>query len=314
MFEIPEDWSVVLDALIQAPVAWQSPEEVAIAIGLGVDETTDILCALDLAGWVVVWDSTEGPYITLSPLGAERLAVRLVEVGPAGTLRWAPLGDPSPPEPRSKNVCVTDRAAYFEFVTDPTESPADAISRFESLPARPGTARKGAAGLARPDDLPRPTQLVGVGLTPWPGPVHNAEELATCPVCGSRKLLPQMYCLYCDRWGLDRLLPDSPDKDHSASVSASASARPDSPKPARSTKVESLLSEQSRARRKAKRRRLHARSVEAARLTKSRGKGTDKSNPDRPPSPPSPNEPPVSQPSPRFSQPPASGRQARSDS
>ena len=311
MFEIPENWSAVLGALIEAPVAWQSPEAVATAIGLGVEETTDLLCALDVAGWVVVWDSTEGPYITLSALGAERLAVRLVEVGPGGTLRWAPVGDPDPPAPRSKNVCAGERGARLEFVIDPNESPEDAVSRFESPPARPGAgaARKGGAGASRPDDLPRPIQLVGVGLTPWPGPVQNAEDLATCPVCGSKKFLPQMYCLYCDRWGLDRVLPHSQDDP--------SSARPGSPKPARSTNVESVLLEQARARRREKRRRRHHRLVEAARL-KARGKG--KGNPDRPPSPPPgseptppPDGPSGSQPSARFSQPPTSRRQSRSE-
>ena len=35
------------------------------------------------------------------------------------------------------------------------------------------------------------------------------DELGLCPICGDRTLGPQMYCLYCDRWGLDFLVPMS---------------------------------------------------------------------------------------------------------
>jgi hypothetical protein len=58
--------------------------------------------------------------------------------------------------------------------------------------------------------LPAPTLLVGLGLTPWPGPGVGSQPNRPCPACGSGRLEPSMYCLYCDRWGLDHRLLDGP--------------------------------------------------------------------------------------------------------
>ncbi len=43
MFEIIDDWKTILDVLIAAPIAWQSAEEIATALGRGIEETTDLL-------------------------------------------------------------------------------------------------------------------------------------------------------------------------------------------------------------------------------------------------------------------------------
>ena len=289
MVELSEIGSTVMNALIEAPVAWQSPAEVAFAIGLGEAETTDMLCELDVAGWVEVWESVDGPLVTLSALAAERLAVRLVEVGPGETLRWARTGDPDPRPARPKNVCTSARAASLDFVLDSNESHEAGVERFESVEARANTLRGHQSGHAQQEDLPRPTHLVGVGLTPWPGP-SQYEDLAKCPACGSRKLRPQMYCIYCDRWGSDGLLKPNP------------IARTDAARPSRPPVAESVQSERERAKRKAKRKRRHQRQLDASRQGNSkampeRGTGTGTG-------PPTTREP-VSQPSPRFAQPPA---------
>src|SRR4051794_39418630 len=104
MVEMPDEWRPVLNALLAAPIAWQSPEEIAVALGADVEATADLLSLMDVAGWLSVWDGDAGPVVTLTALAAERLRVVLVEVGPDETPRWASAGDPPPPRPRAKHV------------------------------------------------------------------------------------------------------------------------------------------------------------------------------------------------------------------
>jgi hypothetical protein len=285
MVELSEIWSTVMNALIEGPVAWRSPAEIASTIGLDEAGTTDILCELDVAGWVEVWESASGPLVTLSALAAERLAVRLVEFGPGETPRWARTGEPDPRPARPKNVCTSARAASLDFVPDPMESPEVGLERFESVEARANARRGQPAGQTQTEDLPRPTHLVGVGLTPWPGPSQNVEDLARCPACGSRKLRPEMYCIYCDRWGSDGLLKPG------------LIAKTNSGRPGRQSVAESVQSERERAKRKAKRKRRQQRQLEASRLAK-KAKREQVAGP-------ATRQSPVSQPSARFAQPPA---------
>jgi len=68
MVELSEIWSTVMNALIEGPVAWRSPAEVAAAIGLGEAETTDMLCELDVAGWVDGAQTGNSPIRMSKPL------------------------------------------------------------------------------------------------------------------------------------------------------------------------------------------------------------------------------------------------------
>src|SRR3954469_21110157 len=103
MAVLSDAWLLVIKVLLEAPVAWQTPQEIAAALGRGEAETSDLLCDLDVAGWLSGGDTDSAPVATLSALAAERLDVRLVEVGQSQTPRWARSGDPDPPPPRSKN-------------------------------------------------------------------------------------------------------------------------------------------------------------------------------------------------------------------
>ena len=265
MVELSEACQGVVNALIAAPVAWLSPAELADALGRGVQETTDLLCDLDLAGWLAVWDGESGPVVTLSPLGAERMGVRLVEEGFDVTPRWAQVGDPEPHAPRSTNLCASARSATLAFVPDPAPEPGEAAARGERaavvaarvvLKTTGGEPEARAAKLPRADDLPHPSVLLGVGLTPWPGPGQEIDQDATCPACGSRRLRSHMYCLYCDRWGLDHLtssLPESPSPVRPRGASEASAI------------VERLQEERLRERRRAKRLKNHQARVEALR-------------------------------------------------
>ena len=204
MADLPDAWIAVLNALLNGSVAWCSPAEVAEALGWNAAETSDHLCDLDVAGWVSVWETDAGPVVTLSALAAARLGARLVEVGLDATPRWARVGDPDPIAPRSRNVCRSERAAALAFVVDHAPSPDANAELGERADAFSEAQRDGPPCTEPPDDWPRPTVLIGVNLTPWPGPA--APVGAGCPACGGRALGPRMYCLFCDRWGLDALL------------------------------------------------------------------------------------------------------------
>ncbi len=207
MRDLSREGRRIIEALVKAPVAWQSPEELARALGWDVEETTDLVAILDSDGWLSAWERERDVVVTLSVAGASRLGLRLVESGRGEVPRWANPSDPDPPGLRASGVFRDQRAAALELVADPSTSAEEAVERAELALIRsaiPSDPRIKAVIEA----LPGPTLLIGLGLTPWPGPGDGRK--ASCPSCGSRRLKPAMYCLYCDRWGLDHLLFDEP--------------------------------------------------------------------------------------------------------
>lgn len=249
MAALPDAWILVMNDLLEAPAAWRSPAEIAAAIGRSDEELTDLLCDLDVAGWLSVWEGESGPLVTLSALAAQRLSVRLVEVGLSETPRWARIGDPDPPAIRSKNVCLSERAASLEFVADGAIPPDLAAERGERAEAHAGSVPETPPREGRREEPPRPSILLGLNLTPWPGP--RDESRSICPACGDRTLGPQMYCLYCDRWGLDRLTTDD---SPGPPAPGSAVPQPRRVRPAPNTAtVDQVQTERLRAGRKRKR-------------------------------------------------------------
>jgi hypothetical protein len=208
MFDLPKRWKAILDAVIDAPVAWQTPGMLAAALGWDVDEATDLLCTLDVEGWIVVWETDEGPLITLSPLGAERLNVHLVEIGRQEIPRWARPDDPTPPLPRAKRVSWSARNASLHRLIAPDAAPevsAEFSEVSENLRVRARSLGLKHRIPTRVEDLPPPGGFLGLGPKPWPGPLARGAN-AVCPVCGDQPLSPHLYCLYCDRWGMDEML------------------------------------------------------------------------------------------------------------
>lgn len=231
---MPELWARILDALVGGPAAWQSPAELAAALGEDESRTTDLLAELDVAGWLAVWEFDDSLVVTLSALGAGRLGVRLIETAEDRAPRWARADEPEPGRPRARHVCTHQRAADLAFVVDPRPTPDQSAERAE-VAAR-------IAADPEDDRLPRPTLLLGQGLSPWPGP--GRDHSAPCPVCRSNPLRPHEYCLCCDGWGLDgKVYTACP----AGAPRPAARKRPDSPKPADGR--------DDRARRKSRRRR-----------------------------------------------------------
>ncbi len=190
MHEPSERGATILRAIGRGPGAWASPVEVARRVDRPSESTTDDLADLHLGGWIEVWDRPDGPVVTLTPLAAERLGLRLVEDGRDLDPRWLGLGDPEPCPPRARNVCHQAAAANLDRVVDPTPSPLG-DPRWVEPDSR-------VVGPNRSEPV-RPRRLIGLGLTPWPGPARPGDRI--CPACGSRRLPVEAYCLYCDRNG-----------------------------------------------------------------------------------------------------------------
>jgi hypothetical protein len=205
MAEIPENWKRILDFLVEAPVAWQSAAAIAEALAWGLDETTDLLADMDVAGWVSVWVVEPEPLITLSALAAYHYQVVLVELGPKELPRWSLPGEPAPIPPRAKNVASCEQNARQDKILDPGLSPDLAMEQAETEAQRAARYCRYLAATCQAEDLPPPCHLLGQSFTPWPGPPQSSGA-HRCPVCAGRPLLPHVYCLYCNRWGLDEVL------------------------------------------------------------------------------------------------------------
>lgn len=249
----------VLNTLVEGKDVWMSPVTLATTLGLTSEQTEDLLCELDLGGWLELWETEDGPLVTLSPLAAERLGVRLVEVGVNATPRWACLGDPDPPAPRVKNVCRDARGATLEFVVDtsiPAEVAAIRGERAERV-ARANPVTPETQSTLGFEDLPKPSMLIGIGLTPWPGP--GSAHLPDCPACGGRALAPRMYCLFCDRWGLDRLAF----ANCQPIVPEGAVPAPSKPKPLKKVRWDQAEVDRQKQRRKARRKKRQKERKEA---------------------------------------------------
>jgi hypothetical protein len=265
MVELPETWKAIVDVLLRATVAWQTSARIAEALGRDVEETTDLLSQMDEAGWITVWDADPEPFLILSALAAERLHVHLVEVGPNETPRWARIGDPLPPSPKARNVPWMKQAAALDLVPASRPSPEVEAIRSEQVERR-AILRAGAHVPRDPiASLPPPRLFRGEGLTPWPGPGQKGPS--PCPACGGQPLRRHEYCLYCDRWGLDALLPSVPPPRVRRTCGPSGPVS----RPQARAREEQTQAERERLQRKARRRaKLEAR-IEAARLRKRSG-------------------------------------------
>ena len=219
----------IIDAVIEAPVAWRSPGELAERLRWSLDRTLDEIAELDVAGWLEAWELVDGPVVTLSVAGSARCGVRLVEVGFDETPRWARPGDPDPPGLRSPGVFRGEPAAALGMLADARPSAEQAALQAEEAEGR-AHAPTAAGRSGVPEAFPRPTLLIGGGLSPWPGPLQVGGS-SCCPACRSGRLPALAYCLWCDRWGLDR------DPTPARPVAADAPRRPAARPPAPATEL-----------------------------------------------------------------------------
>ena len=169
MVDLTEDGRDLVAAILAAPIAWQSPAELAGATGLGPEETTDLLAVLDDGGWLSAWERPDGVVVTLSVAAASRLEVRLVESGPEETPRWAWRAEPEPPAPRAQGVFRGERGATLELVVDPRPGPEQAAERAEEAAIRSVGPGRPAQADPRPRCSPGRRSWSGPGCPPGPG-------------------------------------------------------------------------------------------------------------------------------------------------
>ena len=218
--QITEAGQRVIDTVIEAPVAWRTPGELAERLGWTIERTLDEIAELDVAGWLEAWELIDGPVVTLSVAASFSCGVRLVEVGHDETPKWARSGDPEPPKALASGLFRSQQGAMLGLVADARPSVEQAAILAEEADARAlelGDSRT----WAMLEKLPRPTLLIGGGLSPWPGP--NQAGGPTCPACKSARLPARAYCLWCDRWGFDL---EAADKSEARSKPRSRTLRP----------------------------------------------------------------------------------------
>jgi hypothetical protein len=201
MFDLSEICLRLLRALTAAPIAWLTPAQLASRIGGPRESAFDALADLDASGWLDPWEADGEFYVTLTPHAAERLGVRLVPAGRSDTLRWVPVNDPEPC-PRAPGRGQGDVDA-LDLIPDPAPGPEAEVEAAERAERMVHRHPRGVHVASEPS-LPRPTILLGSGLTPWPGPVEAKARI--CPGCLSGPIPERAYCLVCDRWGLDDIL------------------------------------------------------------------------------------------------------------
>ena len=123
----------LIEALIEAPLAWSSPRELARRTRTGPDEVLDLVAVLEEAGWLEGWDREVDAVVTLTPWAAELLGVRIVEVGESELPRWARADQPDPPPPRARGVFVTWQEERAQRAIDPRPTPIEAHILEEEL-------------------------------------------------------------------------------------------------------------------------------------------------------------------------------------
>jgi hypothetical protein len=146
---------LILHAIVNGPIAWQSPRELAARTGLPREQVLDEVAWLDELGWLAVWDRQVDQVVTLTPLAEELLDVHLVEVGPSELPRWARAGDVEPPRPRPRGLFESWQDRRLERLVDPRPTPVE-------------------AAIAAEEAAPDPFELQDPPA--WPSPAREAER------------------------------------------------------------------------------------------------------------------------------------------
>ncbi len=133
----------VVEALIAAPLAWQSAAQLAWSVGWYDHDTCyDALADLESSSWLESWEDCPGcgVGITFTARAAAALAIRIVEVGPDETPRWARADRPDPFPPKAKGV-FRDYGS-LGLVIDPAPSAEDLAIAAEEVPVEKPRRRR----------------------------------------------------------------------------------------------------------------------------------------------------------------------------
>lgn len=223
---LDSDQDVIMRAVLDAPGAWSEPAQIAESLMIECGHVIDIMTCLVMSGWLAFWESPEsGPLVTLTPLAAHRLGVRLEEGESGDALYWT--ADAATARPRVSRADAerseANRALLAESV-DPSPDHRDMIEALDYLHALldqvwPSKARRRRELWER---LPNPSVCVGMS-DPCYLPAHdftrknprmgscgaaypeNPQNGRTCKGCKGGALAEYECCPRCSRDGLEAL-------------------------------------------------------------------------------------------------------------
>ena len=146
-------------------------------------------------------------YLTLSPLSAESLGLRIGRsTGGLASLVWVDAKTPASRE-RARPVKRSKSRDYSREVVSDDLDPFDQVIAIEAVEAY--LERILAEVTGRPlakDEFPRPSILLS-GCQSWQSdPIVRSSECPSCRRVGDASVGSSAYCLRCDRWGLDWIL------------------------------------------------------------------------------------------------------------
>lgn len=183
-------------------------DRLADKLGLAGDALEAVIVRAFDGGEVEPWEH-EGDRLTLTALSAERLGVGLTDDGERW-MRLAKVGRTPRVKLPSGTITEADLSAHDEtndwvgYLSPLQRVTDDQPSAHENVIDREDAERLGRrySGRGRPPiglDVPMPKVLLGERLQ-WP------VEGRPCQSCRGR-LRPWEYCLVCDAFGLEHLLP-----------------------------------------------------------------------------------------------------------
>jgi hypothetical protein len=206
------DAARVLEAAMRGSA--RTLDDLARDAGASADSVRPWVDRLIAEGWLIAWDAQGGVRYALTPWAAARLGVMLDDEG-----RWVPQHEHDTlPRQRRKRRTVSDALSVLARRIDPAQhQPWVALAAADEIAlARSRGVYKGDHSA---DRLPYPTVLLGLSI-PWDGP-ELTRERTVCRSCGGCRLPAHVYCLKCDNWGMQRLIPrdlrDSPQRPQSNS-------------------------------------------------------------------------------------------------
>jgi hypothetical protein len=135
------DGAIVLDAIVEGKLPWSTVDEICRFVRLDREQVLDQLADLEAEGMIESWeDWPKGLAVTLTPLMARRMGVRIVERGIHEEPRWAEAHEPDPPK-IALWFTLTDFFAgmdepdlILEEIEDPTQDPVAAAIANEERP------------------------------------------------------------------------------------------------------------------------------------------------------------------------------------
>jgi hypothetical protein len=192
--------ALVKDRRVSVPVS-----ELALRMGMSVDDLFELLGEGIEASAVDVWRREGRISVTLSPHSAEARGLKIAVDGRT----WIPIGVREPTIIR-RSTAATERVAMeselsgddglfrLDRLADPEARDPEFIAIDEET-AR-GIRKDKEGGLS--GLLPRIRVVLGIGRA-WP----VQSEGDRCSLCRGLKLNVTTYCPICDRSGMDHLLP-----------------------------------------------------------------------------------------------------------